>query len=68
MPPDTSRIDALEMRLAEQERVVDDLNAAVTAQWDALDGLTRRLARALDRLADAESRLPHDPEKPPPHY
>ena len=68
MTPDRSRIDALEMRLAEQERTIDDLNATVTAQWSALDTLRRQVERALHRLAEAESRLPQDAEKPPPHY
>ena len=68
MTPDRSRIDALEMRLAEQERTIDDLNATVTAQWSALDTLRRQVERALDQLAEAESRLPQDAEKPPPHY
>ena len=68
MMPDMTRIDALEMRLAEQERTIDDLNATVTAQWDALDALRRQLDRALDRLAEAEGRLPAEPDTPPPHY
>ena len=68
MASDDPRIEALEMRLAEQQRVIDDLDAAVTAQWDALDALKRQLVRALDRIAEAEGRLPPDPEGPPPHH
>ena len=65
---DADRLDRLEMRFAEQERVVEDLDAAVTAQWAAIDGLRRQVDRLLDRLADAERRLPTEPDVPPPHY
>ncbi len=68
MNQDTDRIDGLEMRLAEQDRVIEDLNATVTAQWIALDALKRRMGEFMDRLTEAESRLPGGPEKPPPHY
>lgn len=65
---DALRIDALEMRFSEQERVIDDLDAAVRAQGAEIDALRRRLGRALDRLSEAEMRLPPDPDRPPPHY
>ena len=68
MTDDTDRIDALEMRVAEQERVIDDLDAAVTAQWTAIGALQRQLGLTVERLADAERRLPAAPDAPPPHY
>jgi SlyX protein len=68
MTDETERLDRLEMRLAEQERVMEDLDATVTAQWTAIDGLKRELGRLLDRLTDAERRLPAEPDAPPPHY
>lgn len=68
MNQDTDRIDGLEMRLAEQDRVIEDLNAAVTAQWAAWDALKRQIGQVVDCLAEAESRLPGEPDKPPPHY
>ena len=64
----TDRIDGLEIRIAEQDRVIEDLNGAVTAQWNMLEALRRDLARAVDRLGDAENRLPGDLDRPPPHY
>lgn len=67
-PPDADRVDRLEMRFAEQERVIEDLDATVRAQWTAIEGLRRRVDRLLDRLADAEGRLPAEPDAPPPHY
>ena len=68
MAGDVERIDRLEMRLAEQGRVIDDLDAAVAAQWSVIDGLRRRLELCADRLAEAERRLPPAPEAAPPHY
>lgn len=65
---DAGRIDRLEMRVAEQERALDDLDAVVAAQWSAIDGLRRQLDRYSDRLAEAERRLPSEPEAPPPHF
>ena len=59
MSDDVDRIDRLE---------IDDLNGAGTAQWTALAELKRQIAHSLDRLADAERRLPAEPEPPPPHY
>ncbi len=68
MSQDMDRIDGLEMRLAEQDRTIEDLNAAVTAQWTALDALKRQMGQFVERLAEAESRLPGEADKPPPHY
>ena len=65
---DADRLDGLEMRFAEQERVIEDLDATVTSQWTAIDALRRQVDRLLDRLADAERRLPAEPDAPPPHY
>lgn len=66
--PGDDRLNRLEMRFAEQERVIEDLDAAVTAQWTAIERLRREVDRLLDRLADAERRLPTEPDAPPPHY
>ncbi len=68
MTDETERTDRLEMRVAEQDRVIEDLDAAVTAQWTAIETLRRELGRFVDRLADAERRLPSGPDAPPPHY
>ena len=50
---DTSRLDALEMRIAHQEQVIDELNATVTAQWKEIDRLKRDITMLTDRLANA---------------
>jgi SlyX protein len=63
------RLDALEIRLAYQDEVIETLNKTVTAQWAQIDALKRELARLADRVQDAESRAPaSQQEPPPPHY
>lgn len=65
---DTSRLDALEMRIAHQDATIEALDATVTAQWRKIDALTREVAMLSDRLADLGRREPGAPEPPPPHY
>jgi SlyX protein len=67
---DTSRLDALEMRIAHQDEVIEDLNKAITAQWKEVDRLTREIVNLNDRLASAEVALGPEPgsEPPPPHW
>jgi SlyX protein len=64
----TARIDALEMRAAEQERTIEDLNATLLAQWKEMDELKREMARLGAQMQDIEGHLPDAPEPPPPHY
>lgn len=65
-----ARIDALEIRIAYQDEIIEDLNKTVVAQWKQIDALTRRLANLLDRVREAEHKagVPSTPEPPPPHY
>lgn len=65
-----SRLDALEIRIAHQEHVIEELNATVTAQWKEIDRLKRDITVLTDRLANAELALGPDPgdEPPPPHW
>jgi SlyX protein len=65
-----ARIDALEIRVAYQDQIIDDLNAAVTDQWKHIDALTRRIEMLVDRVQEAETRASSSgaPEPPPPHY
>ena len=51
---DSGRIDELEMRIAHQDQTIEDLNAAVTAQWKLIDKLERQLSRLTERVADSE--------------
>jgi SlyX protein len=63
-----ARIEALETRLAHQDRVVEDLNKVSTDQWTQIDTLKRQIERLQDRVQELESNRPNLPEPPPPHY
>jgi SlyX protein len=64
-----ARIEALEVRIAHQDRVIEDLNAAATGQWKRIESLEKQIARMADRLQRVEDNAPSDgPEPPPPHY
>ena len=64
-----ARIDALEMRVAEQDRTIEDLNATIIGQWKEIENLNRHIARLGAQLRDLEGQLPPGgAEPPPPHY
>lgn len=65
-----ARIEALEVRVAYQDQVIDDLNQAVIDQWKKIDALKRQLNELLDRVQEVEDNSggPRAPEPPPPHY
>ena len=65
-----SRIEALETRIAHQERTIEILNTSVTEQWGQIDRLAKQVARMADRLQHVEDNVPSSdaPEPPPPHY
>ena len=69
-PHTSSRLDELEMRVVHQDQTIEDLNAAITAQWKLIERLERQVARLAERVADAEQcagqAAPVD--RPPPHY
>ena len=58
----------LERRIAEQERVIADLNEMVVAQWRKIDSLERRLGDLRDEFDAAAMAKPDGREPPPPHY
>ncbi|MEQ9505250.1 MAG: SlyX family protein [Hyphomonas sp.] len=67
---DTSRLDALEIRIVHQDEVIEDLNKTVIAQWKEIDRLTRQVARLTEHVANSPApggREPGD-EPPPPHW
>jgi SlyX protein len=65
---ETSRLDALEMRVAEQQRTIDDLSDGLLRQQKELDRLTARLRASDDRIAELESGLPAPGNDKPPHW
>ena len=58
----------LERRIAEQERVIADLNEMVVAQWRKIDSLERRFGELRDEFDAAALSRPDGREPPPPHY
>ncbi|MGH1571624.1 SlyX family protein [Methylobacterium sp. P31] len=66
---ESTRIDRLEMRLTEQDAVIEDLNRIVTEQWRLIDRLVRQVETLRDQIEEAAARAaPRGPEPPPPHY
>jgi SlyX protein len=65
-----ARIDALEVRVAYQDQVIEDLNQAVIEQWKRIESLKRQFSELLDRVQEVEDGTgsPSVPEPPPPHY
>jgi len=64
----SARIDSLEVRVAYQDQVIEDLNQTVIEQWKKIESLRRQLAELLDRVQEVEDNTPSRPEPPPPHY
>lgn len=64
----SERIDALESRLAYQDRTIEQLNETITAQWKQIDALTRQLSALTERLQEAEANAPAPASERPPHY
>ncbi|MCW5689480.1 MAG: SlyX family protein [Pseudolabrys sp.] len=63
-----ARLVALEIERAHQERVIEDLNEAVTAQWKLIEQLKREVERLADQVREAAVAAPGEAEPPPPHY
>ncbi|EIM24510.1 SlyX family protein [Microvirga lotononidis] len=65
-----SRVEALEVRVAYQDQVIEDLNQTVIAQWKLIDSLRRQFNELLDRVQEVEDNAggTSTPEPPPPHY
>lgn len=69
VPSEIERLARLEIRLTEQEAVIDDLNATITAQWKVIDRLTRQLSRLQEQVEESAFQTASGgPEAPPPHY
>lgn len=69
-PTDSTRLDELEIRIAHQDQTIEDLNAAITAQWKLIERLERQVVRLAERVADSEQAVSEAApvNRPPPHY
>ncbi|MBI1236805.1 MAG: SlyX protein [Alphaproteobacteria bacterium] len=63
-----SRLDALEMLVAEQQRTIEDLSEVMARQQREIGQLKRRLEASDDRIAGLESGLPAPGNDKPPHW
>lgn len=67
-PSDNSaRLEALEMRTAHQDRMIAELNDAITSQWRKIDAFERQIAVLRDEFQNIGASR-DAPEPPPPHY
>ena len=64
----SERIDVLETRLTFQDATIETLNQTITAQWQQIDALTRKIAALSERLQEAEAQAPGPVHERPPHY
>ena len=62
------RMDALEMTVAHQEQMIEDMNTVILEQRAEIDEMKIRMSQALDRIQTVESQMPDEPDAPPPHY
>lgn len=63
------RIDGIEMHLAHQDGMIEDLHETISRQWKLIDELTRKLERVTRQLRDVEGNAGAAPvDRPPPHY
>ncbi len=62
------RLDRLEIHVAEQDRVIEDLSAALALHQQDIERLKARLEASHDRIAELEAGLPAPAGDKPPHY
>ena len=64
---ESSRLDALEMRIAHQDKAISELNEVITSQWRAIDALQRHVRELKEEFRNVvPPRAGQEP--PPPHY
>jgi SlyX protein len=63
------RIEALETRVAHQDRTIEELNTTILDLWKQIEALRRQVGRLDDQLREVEAAGgPQGPEPKPPHY
>lgn len=62
------RLDRLEIHVAEQQQMLDDLSEVLTRQTKEIEALKARLSQSDNRIAELEAGLPAPAVEKPPHY
>lgn len=63
------RMTALEIRAAEQERIIEELSGQIADQWKVIERMQHRLDALAERfLALEEQAAPDVPVTRPPHW
>jgi SlyX protein len=69
MTTDADRVTTLEIRVAEQERTIEDLSGQIAEQWKVVDHLQHKLDALTERfLVLEEQAAPEIPVTKPPHW
>ena len=64
----SDRIDRLEIHVAEQQQMLDDLSEVLTRETREIEALKARLSQSDNRIAELEAGLPAPASEKPPHY
>lgn len=67
MSSSADRLTTLEIRAAEQERVIEELSGEIAEQWKVIERLQKKLDALTDRFLalEEESAPAHEATKPP---
>lgn len=69
MAIDLDRVTTLEIRVAEQDRVIEELSGQLAEQWKVVDRLQHKLDALTERfLLLEEQAAPEIPVTRPPHW
>lgn len=64
-----TRLMELEIRVAEQEKTVEELSSVLAGQWKTIDQLNKKLSALTDRFLTLEGQTaPEIPVTKPPHW
>lgn len=69
MNPTSERLTTLEIRIAEQDKAIDELSEQIAEQWKVIERMQRKLDTLTERfLALEEQSAPDIPITKPPHW
>ncbi|MBS3650183.1 SlyX family protein [Pseudaminobacter sp. 19-2017] len=69
MTEPNDRITTLEIRAAEQEKVIEELSGQIAEQWKTMDRMQKKLDALVDRFLSLEEEVrPDVPVTKPPHW